>query len=99
MSEKKLITVSQILDLLNEGKTRKEIKEELNLTENEIKFVFKHPKLKGKKAKKPLSIELVDDTTNNSIKNSNVLYLTEEDSEENSEENLEENPVENPTEI
>lgn len=46
------ITTSQVADLLNQGKERKEIKEILGLSNNELKVVFSSPSLKGKRTKK-----------------------------------------------
>ena len=57
------IKVSDVKDLLANGKTRDEIKEHYNLTSKELKFLFQHSKLKGLKTKKPFSpsFEIVDD--------------------------------------
>ena len=58
------ITISAVLDLLAQGKTRKEIAEHYGKTQTEMqKSVWSHPKLKGRKIKKQyLGIELEDDT-------------------------------------
>ena len=58
------ITVSDVLGLLAEGKSRKEIAEHYGRTQSEmIKMVWGHPKLKNRKAKKQyVGIELEDDT-------------------------------------
>ncbi len=64
MSELQEITVSGILEDLNNGLDRKAIGEKYSLKLAEVKIMFDHPKLKGKKAKKKveLSFKLVDDT-------------------------------------
>jgi len=58
------ITVSDVLGLLAQGKSRKEIAEHYGRTQSEmIKMVWGHPKLKNRKAKKQyVGIELEDDT-------------------------------------
>jgi len=47
--------------MLKDGKKRPEIAEELGITMAECTKLFQHPKLKGRKALKPVSFELVDD--------------------------------------
>lgn len=51
MSEKKVIKVQDILTDLENGMTRKEIKEKYNLSGKDLKTVFQHEKLKNKKTK------------------------------------------------
>ena len=60
------ITTSMILDDLDSGVGRDGIKEKYNLEGWEVTQMFKHPALKGKKAKKvrKLSFDFVDDTIN-----------------------------------
>lgn len=68
------ITVSQVLELLSSGYTRTtdnpnynpeigSIEDELGLTPSEIKHLFTHPKLVGRKTIKPkvYNFEIVDD--------------------------------------
>ena len=59
------ITTSMILEDLENGVDRTGIKEKYNLESWEVKQMFEHPALKGKKAKKirKLSFTFVDDTT------------------------------------
>lgn len=58
------ITISEVLSLLAQGKSRKEIAEHYGRTQTEMKnIVWNHPKLKNRKAKKQyVGIELEDDT-------------------------------------
>jgi len=58
------ITVSMILEDLENGIDRNAIKEKYSLQAWEVKQMFEHPSLKGKKAKKvrKLSFNFVDDT-------------------------------------
>ena len=58
------ITISDVLGLLDQGKSRKEIAEYYGRTQSDMKkMVWDHPKLKNRKAKKQYSgIELEDDT-------------------------------------
>lgn len=62
MSEKRKIALKDILAMLKEGKSRKEINEYYELNPREAKEVlWSHPKLKGvKKAKYSIGIELVE---------------------------------------
>lgn len=56
------ITISGVLEDLNNGLTREDIQEKYGLNGVELKEVFQHPKLKGKKTKKPRGFVLIDDT-------------------------------------
>ena len=60
------ITTTMIIDDLESGIDRTGIREKYNLQAWEVKQMFEHPTLKGKKAKKvkKLSFEFVDDTIN-----------------------------------
>jgi hypothetical protein len=59
------ITISMILEDLGNGIDRNGIKDKYSLEAWEVKQMFEHPNLKGKKAKKKrkLSFNFVDDTT------------------------------------
>ena len=58
------ITVSQIVEDLENGRDRKAIKAKYGLTADEVKMIFEHPKLKGMRVKKARTVRftLVDDT-------------------------------------
>ena len=60
-----IITTSMILEDLENGIDRTGIKEKYNLQAWEVKQMFEHPVLKGKKARKvkKMSFNFVDDTT------------------------------------
>jgi hypothetical protein len=61
-----VLTVSQILTDLDKGLDRKAIREKYSLTIDEVKHLFQHPTLKGKRPKrahKAIRFTLVDDTT------------------------------------
>ena len=64
MSEKKQIKISDVLQMLEDGKNRQEIGKELGIVPREVKMLFEHPKLKGKKRKVIFvpSFEVADDT-------------------------------------
>lgn len=55
------ITTSGVLNMLKEGKTREEIRNHFGLTKTELRDLFKHPKLKGRKTHRKPSFLLVDD--------------------------------------
>lgn len=62
MSEKRKIVLQDILAMLEEGKSRKEINEYYELNPREAKVLWANPKLKGvKKAKYSIGIELVEE--------------------------------------
>ena len=73
------ITTTMIIEDLENGIGRDGIKEKYNLQGCEVTQMFKHPALKGKKAKKirKLSFDFVDDTIN-----PNQLDLEDQISEE-----------------
>lgn len=62
MSDKKQIKISEILELLQQGKKRSQIAEYYDITDADVKKIFMHPLLKGKKAHKEPSWTLVDDS-------------------------------------
>lgn len=59
---KVVLTISSILECLDNGMTREEIAEHFGISMKEVRQHFKHPKLKGRKPKKPMTSVLVDDT-------------------------------------
>lgn len=59
--EKVKITTAEVLELLELGKSREEIQNHFGLTKPDLKKLFKHPKLKGRKTKKAPGFEIVDD--------------------------------------
>lgn len=58
---KKEIKVSEVLQLLQEGYTRDQIAVKYGISKKELKYLFQHPKLKGKKTIKGIGIAIVDD--------------------------------------
>ena len=58
----KNIKISEVLALLDEGKSREEIAEHYGISMPDCRRLFKHEKLKGKKAKKQPSFSITDDT-------------------------------------
>ncbi len=56
------LTVSGILNDLNQGLTRAAIQAKYSLSGKDLAQLFSHPKLKGKKTKVAPSFTLVDDT-------------------------------------
>jgi hypothetical protein len=64
MSETKTISISAILNDLDNGLTRIKIGEKYSITPAEVKVLFEHAKLKGKKAKKSKALSfIIDDDT------------------------------------
>lgn len=60
----KPVKLSEVIQMLENGKSRTEINAELELNPREAKFLWSNEKLKGiKKNKFKIEIDLVDDTT------------------------------------
>lgn len=57
--EKRVIKMSEILEDLEQGLTRTEIKEKYSLTVREMGVLFSHPNLKNRKPKKKLELSFV----------------------------------------
>lgn len=68
---KKQIKLSEVIELIDEGKRRPEIQEYYGLSGKEMAALFQHPQLKNRRARKPveLSFELVEDVEEDSISN------------------------------
>jgi hypothetical protein len=75
------VTISEVISLLDQGKSRKEIAEYYNIPMSVMaEKIFSHPKLKGLKAKKQYHINLIDDTDisvedNITVENSDSLEM------------------------
>ena len=76
-----VITISMILEDLDSGVDRKGIQTKYGLEAWEVKQMFEHPKLKGKKARKirKLSFEFVDDTAEQVDPNQTRIPTIEEE--------------------
>jgi hypothetical protein len=62
--EKIKITVSSVLNDLANSMTREEIRDKYSLTNAQLKQLFQHPQLKGRKVKQVnVLFELIDDVT------------------------------------
>ena len=74
-----VITVSSVLGDLNNGMDRAAIATKYGLSAAEVTEVFKHPKLKGLRARRKITrISIVDDTVeNNPVTVPNIQPVTE----------------------
>lgn len=74
-----VITISSVLGDLNNGLDRAAIAKKYNLSAAEVAEVFKHPKLKGLRARRKITrISIVDDTVeNNPVTVPNIQPVTE----------------------
>ena len=74
-----VITVSSVLGDLNNGMDRAAIATKYGLSATEVAEVFKHPKLKGLRARRKITrISIVDDTVeNNPVTVPNIQPVTE----------------------
>jgi hypothetical protein len=62
-NNKPSVKVSEVLELLEQGKDRKEIAEHYGLPVSVMaRTVWQHPKLKNRKAKKQYDVQIEDDT-------------------------------------
>ena len=82
--KKQVITVSQILSDLEAGLDRKSIREKYNLSVEETKLIFQHPKLAGKRVKRSKAIKftLIDDTEQQTTDSQSDDTDPEDESEE-----------------
>lgn len=73
----KQLTISEVLSMLEQGKTRDEINEYFGLERKIDKdTLWKHPKLKGKKTRVNLpTISIIDDTEENIEIKNNVMEV------------------------
>lgn len=76
--EKPEITVTGVLALLGEGKSRKEIAEHYGISGVDCKVLFQHPDLKGRKTKKKreLGFILIDDLNSETEQEQDTPDLT-----------------------
>ena len=73
-----VITVSSVLGDLNNGLDRAAIAKKYNLSAAEVAEVFKHPKLKGLRARRKITrISIVDDTVENPVTVPTIQPVTE----------------------
>ena len=73
-----VITVSSVLGDLNNGMDRAAIAKKYNLSAAEVAEVFKHPKLKGLRARRKITrISIVDDTVENPVTVTTIQPVTE----------------------
>jgi hypothetical protein len=73
---KKEVSLSEIKQMLSEGKTRKEIAAHYELPLSALsKSVFQHPDLKNKKSKKIYEIALIEDSVQESPSESDSIDM------------------------
>jgi hypothetical protein len=73
-----VITVSSVLGDLNNGMDRAAIAAKYGLSAAEVTEVFKHPKLKGLRARRKITrISIVDDTVENPVTVPTIQPVTE----------------------
>lgn len=66
MSEKPQIKVSDVLNMLRDGNSREEIREHYGLNKADLKRLFLHPSLKGRRTRIKAGFNLIDDVTEDS---------------------------------
>ena len=75
--EKIQITISSVLNDLSNSMSREEIRDKYSLTNAQLKQVFSHPQLKGRKTKQVnVLFELVDDVTPEVVEVTEVTTIT-----------------------
>ena len=76
--EKIQITISSVLNDLANSMSREEIRDKYALTNPQLKQLFQHPQLKGRKTKKvSVLFEIVDDVTSEVVEVNEVTEVTE----------------------
>lgn len=63
MVNNKQIKLSEVIELFEKGYTREEIGEKFGLTNKEVKYIFKHPLLAGKRQRERIRVDLIDDVS------------------------------------
>lgn len=93
------INISAVLKDLNNGLTRPEISSKYSISLTDVKSMFEHPLLKGKKPRKPKGFILVDDITSAAELDSSQIpeSASEPDSNETAIEVAEAIPIDNET--
>lgn len=89
-TEKIEIRISDVIMMLEEGKTREQIGEHYGLNKAETTLLFKHEKLKGRRPKKTPSFTIVDDLGGNSTPSDEQHEEVEAQTEQAQDEVLEE---------
>lgn len=75
--EKIQITISSVLNDLANSMSREEIRDKYALTNPQLKQLFQHPQLKGRKTKKvSVLFEIVDDVTSEVVEVNEVIEVT-----------------------
>jgi hypothetical protein len=75
--EKIQITISSVLNDLANSMSREEIRDKYALTNAQLKQLFQHPKLKGRKTKQVnVLFEIVDDVTPEVVEVAEVTEVT-----------------------
>ncbi len=90
---KKEIKISEVLQLLQGGYTRDQIAVKYGISKKELKYLFQHPKLKGKKTIKGIGIVVVDDLEEMPEMSEASEAWEEENSEPQSEDMEQEDPA------
>lgn len=83
------ITISSVLNDLANSMTREEIRDKYSLTNTQLKQLFQHPQLKGRKTKQVnVFFELIDDVTESNNEISVPAYAITETTTEVKEEKV-----------
>lgn len=77
METKREIKISEVLGLLDAGKSREEIAQHFNMSNGDLTVLFKHPSLKGRKAKKQRDFVVVDDVTETTVEEQETIVEDE----------------------
>lgn len=70
----KQVKLSEVIALFEAGKTREEIKTHFDLSHSELKTIFAHPTLKGKRVKKP-TFTFIDDVTEIGVNQTTIFDI------------------------
>lgn len=92
------VSPKAILEFLADGKTREEIREHYGLSKSDMKRVFEHPELKGRKTKKAPGFVFEEESTNEEISNrENEQDSTDSTETQPEEQNLQSDVADSPS--
>jgi hypothetical protein len=91
-TQKPQIKISEVQKMLKDGKTRSDIGVRYGINGTDVKALFQHPELKGRKTivKKESSFVIIDDVT---VQADNAIQDTSHDAEDDVAEVVQESPV------
>ena len=82
MAQQVQVTIPQVLGYLDKGMTRKEISEELGISQQDVKRMFQHAELKGKQAKQQPGFVIVESADASAATNDDTFQEEHQEQEQ-----------------